>query len=241
MSMPSEALDYPYPDESVMAQLSSAMHWTDNFSITWQVSHLIEMLTGRNPIDESMKMWVGDWTSYGVAASAVAELMEYMGQVTVKLKDSASQLEQIWIGKGGDAAVSFLDNAAVNVLSVNEHLAEIRQALVDLGFAIGHACSRLVSCLESAIDNAIILEIEIAAGGASAPTGVGPVIAFFAGSYTAWKIYTAVRDLYTIYNATVLLIDNSMLIFSTFRGMMADLTAKFGGTPYSYENARYQS
>jgi transposase len=84
-------------------------------------------------------------------------------------------LDGTWDGHAADATYVYFDELAQKIAALDADLTELQGYYQDMGLAINTAVALVKGLLTQLADEALILEIELAAGTALAETGVGMV------------------------------------------------------------------
>ena len=157
---------------------SNPLGFMDYVSPSSWANTAFETVLGFEPIGWLQERVFGDWESLAAMRPVLANVGDALHALAYNVQTGASALQSVWEGSAADSAYGYFTDLANAVSSLQEPLDAIGHAyggMADAVWAIGEALGGTIKAL---LDTAIVAGIAIAAGTATASTGVGAVVGY---------------------------------------------------------------
>ncbi|MER6424216.1 hypothetical protein [Streptomyces sp. NPDC001137] len=142
----------------------------------------IEFVFGFNPLEEAISWFTGDWASYVKCGEMWANTGKLAKDVATNLQSGNRELDATWDGNAADAAYVYFEELAKKIGALDGDLKELQGYYKDVALAVARGADLIKGLLEQLADEAIIAEVELAAGTLLAETGVGAVVGYAAAA-----------------------------------------------------------
>jgi uncharacterized protein YukE len=187
MTSPAGELVEPLPKELVPDLVNQLLSFPDLISPTHWMLWAMETVCGVNPAKWAAEQFVGDWESFSKAGSALANLANFNGALMKALDDGSDRMLGDWQGNAAHACNQYFDEVSAALREQMTALDAVAEQFHRVAQGINTTASLMASLLEMLADALLALALEAAAGAASTPTVVGPVLAGAAAAFTLTK------------------------------------------------------
>jgi hypothetical protein len=170
----------------------------------WAMETIAFATGGDNPLEKAIEWFTGDWESYVKCGEMWANMGTFVKDVATNLRSGNAALDATWNGNAADSAYVYFEELTRKIRSMEADFKELQGAYNDVGLAVSRGADLIKGLLEQIADEAIILQVELAAGTLLAETGVGAVIGYAAAALEiaeiiktwgrATEAYTAVQN-----------------------------------------------
>ncbi len=188
MTLPSDALDTPYPKAQIPDSVNLLLGLSDYISPSYYLRKGIEVVIGYDPATWLSEEFAGDWQAVAASASACEQLGEYMDMLGAEVFAARARLDTHWDGNAGHNAGLYFDALAADIAALKAPLVDIGDAFNTTATGIKATGESITSLLGLLLDYLIELGIAALATSAVSWTGVGLLIG---GSGTAYLAYKA--------------------------------------------------
>lgn len=187
MSVPSEVLDYPWPEAQIPSAVDEFLGLADYISPSFYLRKGIEIVLDVDPVEWLSSEFAGDWQKVAQAASAMRQLGEYAYALGSDVERLARDMGEEWAGNAASNATTYFDDLAAAVAALTAPLAEIAGAFDTTATGIKAQGEAIADLLGLLLDYLIEIGIAAAATGAFSWTGVGLAIGGAGTAYLAYK------------------------------------------------------
>ncbi|MEV6741680.1 hypothetical protein AB0N14_34145 [Streptomyces sp. NPDC051104] len=201
----------------------------------WALS-TIEFVFGFNPLEEAIAWFTGDWESYVKCGEMWANTGKLAKDVATNLKSGNRELDATWNGNAADAAYVYFNELAKKIDSLDGDLKELQSAYKEVGLAVARGADLIKGLLEQLADEAIIAEVELAAGTLLAETGVGAVVGYAAAALEIAEMIKTWGRITEAYSAAQQAVDVATTASGLVVGRLSVALKSFPEPGKSYDN-----
>ncbi|QIX28130.1 hypothetical protein ncot_17185 [Nocardioides sp. JQ2195] len=187
MSLPSEALDFPWPQAQIPSGVDVLLGLGDYISPSFYLRKGIEIVIGYDPASWLVSEFAGDWQKVSQAGTALEQLGEYMHLLAKDVNAARVTMNPFWDGNAADNASVYFEKLAVAIDELQTPLDDIAKAYATTATGIKSWGETINDLLGLLLDYLIELGIAAAATAASSWTGVGLAIGGVGTAYLAYK------------------------------------------------------
>lgn len=187
MSVPSEVLDYPWPEAQIPSAVDEFLGLADYISPSFYLRKGIEIVLDVDPVEWLSSEFAGDWQKVAQAASALEQLGEYAYALAADIDRARTDLGDDWSGNAASNAATYFDELAAAVGALTAPLADIASAFSTTATGIKMWGEAICDALALLLDRLIELGIAALATGAFSWTGVGLAAGAASTAYLAYK------------------------------------------------------
>jgi uncharacterized protein YukE len=220
MTSPAAELVEPLPKELVPDLVNQLLSFPDLISPTHWMLWAIETVCGVNPAKWAAEQLVGDWQSISTAGSALANLANFNGALMKALDEGSDRMLGDWQGNAAQACNQYFDGLSAALREQMAALDAVAEQFHRVAQGINTTASLMASLLEMLADALLALALEAAAGAASTPTVVGPVLAGAAAAFTLTKAMGVWGEIINAHSKAWMLVQ---LFFGTCAGYLGAL------------------
>ncbi|GAA2754891.1 hypothetical protein [Actinopolymorpha rutila] len=141
------------------------------------ILELVYGTIGTDPFQEVAARLAGDWKCFADCVDLWRMLGDAYGAVATNLRRGNSLLDATWDGNAADAAFDYFRELTTYLDSLDRALKAGSEAYERLALLVWYGSKGLGELLQTLIDFALCAATAVAAGAATATTGVGPVVA----------------------------------------------------------------
>jgi len=175
---------------------NSYYDWTsilDHFSPSFWLFEVVKELTHVDVLEELLAPVSGHWEQVSAYGDALNKLALCLAGTGVNLLAATDALRPEWKGNAADAAFGYFDASAASLNGYAKVLSALQSEYQDVAKQMWTNCEAVKAIAEQILDDAIFAAIAIAAGTATAQTGVGPLIGY---GLAALKIVAILRKIH---------------------------------------------
>ena len=165
MSVPSEVLDYPWPEAQIPSAVDEFLGLADWISPSFYLRKGIEIVLDVDPVEWLSSEFAGDWQKVAQAASALEQLGEYAYALASDVERLARDMREEWRGNAASNATTYFDDLAVAVAALTAPLAEIAGAFDTTATGIKAQGEVIADLLGLVLDHLIEIGVAAAATG----------------------------------------------------------------------------
>jgi hypothetical protein len=203
---PTDKLTMPEAPKEFHDLMDATDEFLESVSPGAQILHVLTSVIGWNPVEKVTGKVIGDWESFGRCADVFDKLGEFDRSVSRNIASGNQELDRSWDGSAADQAWIFFDRLSGTLASQHEPLHELGDQYRAAAHGAWSFCKAAEHLCADMIDAGIMLAMSTAAGGASAETGIGPLIAAGVDAYEIWKIIEMSHELVSLISKTDALI-----------------------------------
>ncbi|MFJ7903854.1 hypothetical protein ACIQ6V_25740 [Streptomyces sp. NPDC096198] len=225
------------PDEFSKGVVGDSMSTVSDFlSPSEWALQTIEFVFGSNPLEEAISWFTGDWESYVKCGEMWASTGKFVSDVAENLRSGNRQLDATWNGNAADSAYVYFDELARKIGSLESDLKELQGAYKEVGLAVARTADLVKGLLEQLADEAIIAEVELAAGTLLAETGVGAVMGYAAAALEIAEMIKTWGRATEAYSAAQNTVDAATAAAGAVAGRISVALQNFPEPGQSYDN-----
>ncbi|HVV21431.1 MAG TPA: hypothetical protein VHF06_18495 [Pseudonocardiaceae bacterium] len=145
-------------------------------SLSAQIEHVLQLLGVKNPAGELADLIVGDWQAYAKCGSVWRSIGEFYAAVGDNIEWGVAELDVSWNGNAADRAYGYFSGFAKTLLEQQAPMNTIASRYMQVAKGVYDLADDVKGAITGIIDNAFWAAMEIAAGGESVETVVGPAV-----------------------------------------------------------------
>ncbi|MET9018807.1 hypothetical protein ABZV93_02365 [Actinopolymorpha sp. NPDC004070] len=186
---PQENLVHPSGINGYPATLLDAVD--DVMALTSPSAWILELVygtLGTDPFQEVAARLAGDWKCFADCVDLWHMLGDAYGAVATNLRRGNALLDATWDGNAADAAFAYFRDLTTYLDSLDRALKVGSEEYERLALLVWYGAKGLGELLQTLVDFALCAATALAAGGATAATGIGPVVAAAVAAAALTKI-----------------------------------------------------
>ncbi|NUT18068.1 MAG: hypothetical protein HOV77_02700 [Hamadaea sp.] len=153
----SGGLPTPYAEEygdpyHIQAFLDSV---GDMASISGLIFRLIELLTGKKPLEDVANTFAGDWEAWGACSIGWRQVGDYLAQIAENINRGAITMSHAWEGIAGGEAFHYFDQMQSTLASLKKNFGDLADAY--------KAYAKFVFTVASVVSDVLKMLIDIGA------------------------------------------------------------------------------
>lgn len=193
MTGPSDALDQPFPHESIPSSLDTILDLGSWLSPSKYLDKGIEFVFGTNPAQMLSDYVVGDWKSLSTASSALDQLAEYFEAYGNEVGVSNDLMQFHWTGHAAERADAYFSSLADTVNDFAPELRGLSSRYQDIAVALVEFAKLVSDAVDWMEDTLIGIGVKLIADALLAETVVGSI------AVSAWVISDAGRVVHRLH------------------------------------------
>jgi hypothetical protein len=178
-------------------------------SVSGVVLFTLRQLFGYDPVEALVCQVRGNWEKLYECGVVFHQLADLSGDVAINIDQGARELDAVWDGNAGDAAVQYFKRLADSIDKLAPPLDKLGDAHQQVATSTWEAAETLKGLISTMIDDTVVVSVMVSAGAALIETGLGPLICYGGAAFEIAEIYeiyvTCTKKLHLLYNTALLL------------------------------------
>ena len=221
---PRDHLEEPDVPEEPGGFASNPLAFLETLSVSGMLMYALKEVFGFDPIEALVSQLLGDWEKLYECGVVMHNLAELCGDIAVNVDQGARDLDSVWNGNAGDAAVLYFKRFADSIDGLTGPLGKLRDYHQQAAQAAWQAAEGVKAWISALIDEAIVAAALMAAGSALIETGVGTLVCYGGAALVIAAMYedyeAAMKVIHACYNTILLLV-----------GLVGDVISQIEGLP----------
>lgn len=199
---------------------SAVLHY---FSPSFWLFEVVEDLTNVDVLEELLAPLVGHWEQVSMYGDALNKLSVCLAETSVNVQQTTTSLRTGWKGNAADAAFAYFDSAAASLDGYADVLAILQRQYQEVALQMWKNCEAVKTIAELILDDALYAAIAVAAGTATASTGVGPVVGLGLGALKVGQMLEKIHDATKVIRAGKALVESLTATSEVLSKQMQDI------------------